>query len=265
MTGAHIGSTGVPSDVQIVGYDRTPEPALVVASDGETDRIPLRPGTTLELGLNERHCAGTIEQGRHLPCEVPQTPWCPTHTETWVCARCRGTCLKDEMDCHVPHVVYLAIVAPNTIKVGVTAAERIETRLHEQGADRGAVIHRVENGRIAREIEAEMGHSLPERITIPQKIRGLGRQVDERAWHALLDDHEPIQEYELEYPIAVNAQPIPETLATGEILGVKGRLLLLVQGGSTYVTDLRDLVGHTAIEGRVDQPRQTGLQAFGRQ
>ncbi len=263
MTGAPIGATEVSSDVQIVGYDRTPDPALVVASNGVTDRIPLRPGTTLDLGLEERHCAGHIAQGRHVPCEAPETPWCPAHTETWVCARCRGTCLKDEMDCHVPHVVYLAIVAPDAIKVGVTTAERIETRLHEQGADRGVVIHRAENGRIAREIEAEIGRSRAERITTRQKIRGLGRAVDEDAWDAALAEHEPMQEYVPEYSIDVQDQPIPETLATGDILGVKGRLLLLTQDGSTYATDLRDLVGHIAVEGHVDQPRQTGLQAFG--
>lgn len=251
--------------MQFVGYDRTPDPAVVVASEGETHRVPLRPGTTLEYGLDERHCAGTIGEGSHFPCGAPEAPWCPAHTETWVCARCRGTCLKDEMDCHVPHVVYLAIVAPDAIKVGVTTAERIETRLHEQGADRGAIIHRVENGRLARELEAEIGRSLPDRLTIREKITGLGHPLDEEAWSAALAEYEPMQEYEPDYAISVTDQPIPETLATGEVLGVKGRLLLLAQGGSTYVTDLRDLVGHDAVEGHADRSRQTGLQAFGRQ
>lgn len=249
--------------MQLVGYDRTPEPALVVADDGAIDRVPLEPGTTIEFGLGERTCGGTVEGDTHRSCDRPAAPWCDVHTETWICARCRGTCLKDEMDCYDPHVVYLAIVAPDAVKVGVTKAHRFERRIHEQGADRGAVIHEVENGRIAREIEAELGRDLPERIRTAQKLRGLRRSIDEAAWTALVGEYDPIRVHEPTYELDLETQPIPETLATGRIVGTKGRLVVLERGDSLYATDLRDLVGYRVQEGADTRDLQSGLGAFG--
>ncbi len=249
--------------MQIVGYDRTPDSALTVATEGELERVPLAPGASLDYALQGRHCAGAIVDGTHRPCGADEAPWCAVHTETWICARCRGTCLKDEMDCHVPHVVYLAIVAPDAVKVGVTTAERIETRLHEQGADRGVVIHEVENGRIAREIETEIGRELSERITVREKIRGLGHSVDESVWESSIAEYDPIHRYDPEYDLVTDGQPIPETMASGEVVGTKGRLVCFERGGSTYVTDLRDLVGHDVSEDDQDHERQAGLAAFG--
>lgn len=248
--------------MQIVGYDRSPNPALVIADDGKLQQVPLAPGDTLEYPLGDRHCAGWTEDGRHHGCSEQSVPWCPDHTETWICARCRGTCLKDVMDCHDPHVVYLAIVAPDVAKVGVTKAHRIERRLSEQGADRGVVIHQVANGRIAREIEAEIAQELPERIRISQKIGGLSQTVDEAAWSELLAGFRPQERYEPSYDFDLDDQPIQETLARGTVRGVKGRLLLIENGGNTYVTDLRDLVGHDVATNPSDRALQSGLAAF---
>lgn len=247
--------------MQIVDFDRTPDPALYIAMDGDVERVSLDPGRELAYPLGERRCAGTVEDGRHRPCARPETPWCPTHTETWICARCSGTCLKDEMDCFDSHVVYLAIVAPRAVKVGVTKTDRFETRIHEQGADRAAVIHEVSNGRIAREIEAET--ALPERMTIRAKIEGLTQSVDEAFWTSLLADYDPIAKYRPSYDLARTHQPIPETLGSGRVIGTKGRLLVMRVGGTPYVTDLRALVGHRIVPEAPPPERQSGLEAFG--
>ena len=248
--------------MQLVGYSRTPEAGLTVATDGTVEHIPLERGRELAFELGERSCAGAVLDGTHQPCTSDEVPHCELHTDTWICARCRGTCLKDEMDCHQPHVVYLAIVAPDHVKVGVTKAHRIETRLHEQGADRGVTIHRVKNGRIAREIEAEIGEEVPERIPISAKIAGITREVDESAWETVQSSFDVRETYEPEYELAPTSPPIPDTLATGRVVGTKGRLVLLELGGSTYVTDLRDLVGHYVSETTAGPERQTGLGAF---
>jgi hypothetical protein len=167
------------------------------------------------------------------------------------------------MDCVDDHAIYLAAFAPETFKVGVTKAYRLETRLREQGADRGAHVRTVENGRIAREIEAELATGIPDRVRVPAKLAGLDRSVDDAAWAALLDDFDPIETFAFDYGLGLAERPVAETLATGRVRGTKGRLLVLDHGGSTYAVDMRELVGYEVIEGDTDRRLQSSLGAFG--
>jgi hypothetical protein len=247
--------------VQIVGYQRTPS-ALVLASDGSVETVALDPGTDLAYTLSERHCAGRLADDGHVACENDDTPYCAAHTTSWVCARCTGTCLKDEMDCYDDHAVYLAAFAPTTFKVGVTRLERLPIRLREQGADRAAHIHTVPNGRIAREIESEIADEITDRVRVPTKITGLHQTVNEEAWNELLAEHESIETYTFDYDLGIHSQPIPETLATGTVQGTKGRILVLDRSEGTYAVDLRDLVGYELTEQASERNVQSTLTAF---
>ena len=252
--------------MQIVGYE-TVEAALLLSdgtAGGRVERVALEPGTDLAYTLGGRHCAGTITEDGHVPCEADAAPFCPEHDDTWVCARCTGTCLKDEMDCHREHAIYLAAFAPAAFKVGVTKRRRLERRLREQGADRGAHLRTVENGRIAREVEAEIAAEGPgDFVRVATKREGLGRAVDEAAWRALLSDFDPIDTYRFEYGFDLDDRPLAETIATGTVRGTKGRLLVLDRGGSTYAVDVRDLLGHEVDAGATDRDLQSSLGAFG--
>jgi hypothetical protein len=248
--------------VQIVGYE-TLEPALLVAEDGGVRRESLSAGTALTYGLGERHCAGVLHDGEHRSCDAPEAPYCRDHSYTWVCARCTGDCLKDEMDCYDDHAVYLAGFAPDVVKVGVTKAWRLETRLREQGADRGAHLRTVENGRIAREIEAGLAETLTDRVRVPTKLAGLSRGVDEAAWDAALEGFEPIDTFRFDYDLDLTDQPVAETIASGTVRGTKGRILVLESGGTAYGVDMRDLVGHEVLPGGTDRDLQSSLGAFG--
>jgi hypothetical protein len=265
--------------VQLVGYDAADAGLLV--SDGDApsadaattttddaatapvEYVALDPGTELDYRLGDRHCAGVVVDDGHRPCDDPAVPYCSAHTSTWVCARCTGTCLKDEMDCFDDHAVYLAAFAPDTFKVGVTKEWRLETRLREQGADRGAHLRTVENGRIAREIEAGLADEIPDRVRVPEKRAGLGRTVDEAAWQTLLADFDPLETVAFDYGLDLDERPVAETVATGRVRGTKGRLLVLDHGGSTYAVDLRDLVGYEVTDGGTDRRLQSSLGAFG--
>jgi hypothetical protein len=246
--------------VQIVGYQRTP-PGLVLASDA-VEAVSLDPGTDLAYTLSERHCAGSLTDEGHIPCENASAPYCDVHSTTWVCARCTGTCLKEEMDCYDDHAVYLAAFAPDTFKVGVTRLERLPTRLREQGADRAAHIHTVSNGRIAREIESSLANEITDRVRVPTKIAGLHRTVNEDAWTNLLSEHEPIETFVFDYGLDLQSQPVPETLATGTVRGVKGRILVLDRNEGTYVIDMRDLVGYELTEQASERDLQSDLTIF---
>ncbi|MFB6185324.1 MAG: DUF2797 domain-containing protein [Halobacteriaceae archaeon] len=251
--------------MQIVDYvpaDETPA-QLVISDEGNLRYFDLEQDSFLSFTLDNRHCAGSIQNDSHIPCDKDETPRCTQHTSTWICARCTGTCLKDEMDCHQQHAVYLAAFAPDTFKVGVTKEARINQRLAEQGADRAAQIYSVKNGRIAREIEADIATEIPDRVQIQTKIQGLPYSVNKKAWSNLLTDYDPLETFNLSYGFSVDTQPIPTTMATGYVEGTKGRLLILSRENTLYAIDLRDLIGYEVRNETSSQNRQSSLQTFG--
>lgn len=260
--------------MQIVGYETAPG-ALVLADTGSVRRVSLDATRRLSYALGERRCAGVVDDGTHLECDRQSVPRCERHTETWVCARCTGTCLKDRMDCHEDHAVYLAAFASDTFKVGVTREARLERRLREQGADRGAHLRTVSDGRIAREMEADIAAANPEisdRVRVPAKLQGLHRRVDEATWRDRLDGFDPLGTYSFDHGLDLSTRPVRETFAAGTVRATKGRLLVLARGGDSYAVDLRDLVGHEVREvreGTADldpapsPDRQASLGSFG--
>jgi hypothetical protein len=245
--------------VQIVGYETVPDPALLLAEDGEVTRLALSPGTELDYSLGERHCAGVVQNDRHDACPNPGAPYCETHTVPWSVA--------NNADSDEEHVVYLAAFAPDVFKVGVTRTWRLETRLREQGADRGARAFTVADGRIARQLESDLNEDdrLTEWVRVPAKVAGLHREVDERAWSALLSEFDVGEDgrFAFDYGLALDDQPVPETLLAGEVRGVKGRVLVIERVGTTYAVDIRDLVGHELEEEREERDLQSSLGAFG--
>ncbi|ELY57072.1 hypothetical protein C491_11213 [Natronococcus amylolyticus DSM 10524] len=250
--------------MQLVGYEPSGRgSALLVSDGGSVESVPLEPDRELSYALGERRCAGTIDDGEHVSCDRARPPYCEYHTSTWVCARCTGDCLKPEMDCYQEHAVYVAAFAPDTFKVGVTKSRRLETRLREQGADRAAHVHTVSNGRIARELEAEIADWLVDRVRTGPKVASLADTVDEAAWEEVLAEFDVIDRFDLEYGFDLQSRPVRETIASGTVRGVKGRLLVLETGGTTYAVDMRDLVGYEITEGASSRNLQSSLGSFG--
>ena len=260
-----LSGWGVAAGVQIVGYETTPgdgPAALRVAADGRVEGVPLSPDTDLAYTLGERHCAGATSDGSHEYCGNPDAPYCPDHTSTWPCARCIGNCAMPIESCHEEHAVYLAAFAPDTFKVGVTRSWRLDERLREQGADRAAHVRTVEDGKRARQIEYGIADEIRDRVRVPTKIRGFDEDLDTAAWRALVDDYEPIEEFEFDYGVDLGSRPVAETMATGTVVGTKGRVLLLDRGGTTYAVDMRDLVGYDVREEASEREVQSSLGAF---
>ncbi len=253
--------------MQIVGYETaattdTGSASLLVAAEGSVDRQPLARGDRLDLALGDRHCAGQVRDTQHDPCSAPDAPYCGRHVSRWPCARCMGDCELPIDACREEHAVYLAAFAPAAFKVGVTRSWRLETRLREQGADRGAHLRTVADGRLARQIEAELAVDIGDSVRVPTKIDGLDDTVDDAAWESLLAEFEPIDRFSFEYGLSLSERPMAETLATGTVRGTKGRLLLLDRAGSTYAVDMRTLVGHEISEHASDRELQASLGAF---
>ncbi|WP_336002573.1 DUF2797 domain-containing protein [Halorientalis halophila] len=252
--------------MQIVGYDTGAgddrDAALTLATEEGLERLDLAPGTELAYTLADRHCAGAISDGVHESCANPTAPYCDDHTSRWACARCVGNCDLPLPSCREEHAVYLAAFAPATFKVGVTRSWRLETRLREQGADRAAHLRTVADGRIARQVEAEIAQRVGDRVRVPTKIRGLHREVDESAWETLLADYDPNETFAFDYGFVLADRPVADTLVTGTVRGTQGRVLVLDNGGTAFAVDLRDLVGHELDEGGTDRQVQSSLGAF---
>lgn len=253
--------------MQLVGYETAAggngdHAALLVARDGELRRESLVPGTTLSYTLGERHCAGAVDDSGHTSCPREQAPYCDQHRSRWACARCTGDCDLPLPSCKEEHAVYLAAFAPATFKVGVTRSWRLETRLREQGADRAAHLRTVGDGRIARQIEADIAVDVGDRVRVPAKRNGLHRVVDEDAWQDLLADFDPLATYSFDYGLDLTDRPVAETLATGTVRNTQGRVLVLDRNGSTYAVDMRDLVGYDLETGETDRELQSSLGAF---
>ncbi|WP_440991419.1 DUF2797 domain-containing protein [Haloarchaeobius baliensis] len=251
--------------MQVVGY-RTESaehpPALLLASDGTVEAERLTPGTSLSYSLGDRWCAGSVDGDDHYACERPGAPYCEQHTSRWPCARCTGDCDLPLANCREEHAVYLAAFAPDVFKVGVTKSRRLETRLREQGADRAAHVHTVSDGRIARRLEAEYADRVPDRVRVPTKLAGIDDTVDEAAWTDLLAEFDVVETFAFDYGLDLDAQPVPETLLSGTVRGVQGRVLVLDRGGTTYAVDLRDLVGRGVSPEESDRRLQSSLGSF---
>jgi hypothetical protein len=164
--------------------------------------------------------------------------------------------------CHEEHAIYLAAFPPATFKVGVTRSWRLEERLREQGARKAAHLQTVANGRIARQIEADLAENIPDRVRVETKIAGLHRSLDGQAWENLLVKHDVHERYSFDDWPALADKPVAETLLSGTVTGVIGRVLVLSSHGTTYAVDLRDLVGYELETGEPTRSLQSSLGSF---
>lgn len=252
--------------VQIIGYElapnEKPHPYLVISDNDSITTLSLTPGRKLDYTLTSRHCVGRTENKTHHRCSNDTAPYCVAHNDLWECALCTGDCNKPLKSCDEEHAIYIAAFAPNTFKVGVTRSWRIKTRLTEQGADRGAHIKTVSDGRIARRMEADIAEELVDRVQVIHKLETLHKSVDIDAWNDLLSNYTVLEEFTFDYNLNVEQQPIHDTFLSGIVHGTQGRILLLETTGSIYAVDMRDLLGYDITNTTAPQERQVSFSTF---
>ena len=249
--------------MQVVGYrvragptesgERQDPPAVLVAEAGKTRWITLSAETSVAHGLGSRHCAGDVGEDGHTQCDRSRSPYCRIHERP----------LYDPGTSEETHAVYLAAFAPDLFKVGITKRWRLETRLREQGADRGALGYTVTDGTVALQVEADVDEDprLTQRVRVSQKREGLHQSVEDDSWEAILGDFQVSDRFEFDYGLDLADRPVPETILSGTVLGVKGRILVLEHGQTAYAVDLRDLVGYD-LETEGPAQLQSSLGAY---
>ena len=233
--------------------------------------------------VGPRRCIGSrSEAGRLVPCPE-QIVIPPGHAKCGPCAavdsmdpciRCTGrTCNASEerrMRCEeTDYVLYLAVFKDQTLKVGVSTARRVKTRWVEQGADFAAIIAEIQGGRAARRLEDLVGRrrGVTTQVRSKRKIASLMEQLDfsgaeELAKRFLSSLPKVLPEYEVQledlsmyYNLdSLDASPLPWRKRSdpmdgvqllGDVVGMKGSLLVTRIGSAFTIADLKQLVGYT--------------------
>ena len=168
------------------------------------------------------------------------------------CTACRGKCLKDVKDCTEPHVVYIALFG-DRLKIGVTKEKRLSCRLKEQGADAGFSIAVVEDGERARILEQYYSRELgiPDRLSA-EEIAMTMSDCSFSKIKPYIDQFKVRRIYTIRYKNSIRVKnpirivPRSGLKIGGNVLGNKGRIVVLSRGKISYWFSAEELVGYEA-------------------
>src|SRR3989344_1997350 len=157
------------------------EPFLFVRKDAAVGKVRLL-DQDIRLKIFEKTCIGHSRKGRHTPCPQSRVVSdermcreCMLSDDFFMCVKCDGSeCINDPQRTNCAkskYYIYLAAFS-NVLKVGISQEYRVLERLIEQGADMGAKIALVQDGKIVREIEQKIRSELG----IKDRLRGIEKQ-----------------------------------------------------------------------------------------
>jgi hypothetical protein len=266
------------------------------------DFIPIKPGRHLNWSFRgPKRCVGNIDSsGKLVRCPedaviLRQGTRCgPCSAIDFYdpCIRCDGrTCgatdaRKIQCD-NSEYVVYVVVFNDSTLKVGVSSKNRVRLRWIEQGADFGGIVETITGGRKARRREDRIGKrpNVTKVVRGERKIKSLQDTLDISAAQSIVDDFivgvESIElgtQVQLEdlsnsYSLPVleikptpwrkRSDPIDQRPLVGDVVGMKGSLLVTSIGSSYTVIDLKQVVGYS-LDSDLDITivTQSGLMDF---
>jgi hypothetical protein len=162
-----------------VSKNMSGEPFLF-AKGGKIEKVRLL-GEDISFTLGRKICIGYTRNGKHFPCpgqrisEEKMCRECMLNDDFFMCVKCDGSeCLNEsQRNSCIKSKFYIYLAAfSTTLKVGISQEFRILERLVEQGADMGAKIAGVQDGKLAREVEQKISKSLG----IVDRISGVDKQ-----------------------------------------------------------------------------------------
>lgn len=183
-----------------------------------------------------------------------------------------------------PNVLYVAAFRDGSLKIGTSNAERVLTRLAEQGAWKAVLVAEAVNGYLVRIVEDAVTHvlGLPQSVSMVRKLQGLVRPVDDALLrvrlnhatdqiHQLIDGTDGITAIDQPWLFHHDNQwervvRYPADLGEGahelEIVAACGRTVLARIAGDSdtndsFVADLGRLYGHELEWGRFGTPTLT--------
>jgi len=253
------------------------EPFIVVRTEQGFDKIKLLE-QAVSLKLGRKTCVGYYRDGRHFECpkSMPvESAWhcneCRLNDDYFLCIQCTGNeCLntKQREDCSEQiYYIYLAAFS-NILKVGISIERRITERLVEQGADLGALIALVKDGKEVRLIEQQ----ICKKLNIVDRIRGFqkhelifgdpnaaainilnavkklkGNGFDKYTIKPEIHDLRPY--YRL-HNVVGNPQRVDVTdnlTINGNIVAAKGNIIIFENQGNFYSLNSHELIGRELV------------------
>ncbi len=137
---------------------------------------------SIKMKLGKKTCAGYTKNGVHSECSSKRPVEnervcreCAINDDFFLCMKCTGEeCINEpQRSSCMKNKYFLYFAAFNSIlKVGISYEFRILERLIEQGADMGAKIGMIKDGKLARSIEQEVRHEL----NIYDRVSGIDKQ-----------------------------------------------------------------------------------------
>jgi len=158
----------------------TGEPFLFARNGSEIIKMKLF-DESLNIKIGKKHCIGFTRNGRHHECpklrpvdSEKMCRECALNDDFFLCMKCTGEeCINEsQRNACKKNKYYIYLAAFSTIlKVGISYERRIMERLIEQGADMGAKIGMVQDGKLARTIEQKIRSELniSDRVTGAEK------------------------------------------------------------------------------------------------
>jgi len=251
--------------------------------------------------LGPKRCIGSVDI-RGTPVRCPENSLvrrgmrrcgpCSAMDEMDPCIRCDGkNCYASEARrkrcLSTKYAVYLAVFNDGTLKIGVSSKSRLLTRWVEQGADYGGVIAVVEGGLKARLVEHGLGvhPEVKKQVRAERKAVHLLKPISAEGARVLAQGFlSRIKNPEIESDItlqdlshhygfdSINAEPqrwrtgrtsIDGLQLVGEVVGMKGPLLVTRIGSAFTVANLTELIGYQLDDtSDVRVIAQTGLMDY---
>lgn len=157
------------------------EPFLIAREGKKILKIKLF-DESISMKLGKRTCVGYAKNGVHFECPSKRSVEnervcreCALNDDFFLCMKCTGEeCINEpQRPACVENKYFLYLAAFNSIlKVGISYEFRIMERLIEQGADMGAKIGMIKDGKTARTIEQEVRQEL----NICDRVSGIDKQ-----------------------------------------------------------------------------------------
>lgn len=249
------------------------EPFLIVRNPEGLDRMQLF-GGEFSMTICGKKCVGYYRGGRHSECPQQRTiesGWCCNecrlNDDYFLCMQCNGSeCInrKQRKECS-ENVYYIYLAAfSGVLKVGISLERRVLERLVEQGADLGALVALVKDGKEVRLVEQRIAKelSITDRIRGAQKhelIFGNPNLAAINIFNAIKKLREngfgeyiiPPEIYDLRpYYRLENIFGTPEKISVsdgcvvdGSVVAAKGNIMILENKGSFYSLNSHDLIG----------------------
>ena len=157
------------------------EPFLFANDSGKISKIKLF-DEHLSMKVGKKHCIGYYKNGRHVACLNSRVVdyervcrECALNDDFFMCMKCTGEeCINEpQRPSCIENGYFIYLAAFNSmLKVGMSYQFRIMERLIEQGADMGAKIAFVRDGKLARQVEQKISKEL----NIIDRVSGIDKQ-----------------------------------------------------------------------------------------